>query len=294
MLYLDYAKPVGGGYILNFFADTVEDLKEISDGKKFVTKNGTDYGVPLASSTVIITAPDKSKKTYVLNKKGEWVEGGESTKPTFIEEYNMAGMGMCITWLIRSLVDRGGINKNTYDAILQDSWFNAVPIGHGYYKNQNTPEDGNGAGESGKIVGNSEYAPLRQQFDSNKVYRVEFTPKLLPVPWGDDGSVELFEDNPEMYKRYVYVCRIISSDNVDENGPGGYMVNSDCLLTTQEEVEQFLQNVGEKEIIDGPEFMLAYNNFKTSTYTVDGNVSWIMGAWTTKECEVFILNISEA
>ena len=33
MLYLDFAKPVEGGYILNFFADTVEDIEEISNGK---------------------------------------------------------------------------------------------------------------------------------------------------------------------------------------------------------------------------------------------------------------------
>ena len=45
MLYLDFAKPVEGGYILNFFADTVEDIEEISNDKKFVTLNGTDYGV---------------------------------------------------------------------------------------------------------------------------------------------------------------------------------------------------------------------------------------------------------
>lgn len=62
MLYLDYAKPVEGGYILNFFADDVKDIEEISNGKKFVTKNGTDYGVPLDGSTVVITSPDKTKK----------------------------------------------------------------------------------------------------------------------------------------------------------------------------------------------------------------------------------------
>lgn len=41
-----------------------------------MTKNGTDYGVPLASSTIVITMPDKTKKTYVLNEVGEWQEGG--------------------------------------------------------------------------------------------------------------------------------------------------------------------------------------------------------------------------
>ena len=38
MLYLDYAKPIGERYILNFFADKVEDIQEVSNGKSFVTK----------------------------------------------------------------------------------------------------------------------------------------------------------------------------------------------------------------------------------------------------------------
>lgn len=77
MLYLDYAKPLADGkYILSFFADSVADLESISHGQKFVTKNGTDYGVPQPSSTVVITMPDKTRKTYILNKAGEWQEGG--------------------------------------------------------------------------------------------------------------------------------------------------------------------------------------------------------------------------
>lgn len=77
MLYLDYAKPLADGkYILSFFADSAADLESISHGQKFVTKNGTDYGVPQPSSTVVITMPDKTKKTYVLNEAGEWQEGG--------------------------------------------------------------------------------------------------------------------------------------------------------------------------------------------------------------------------
>ena len=67
MLYLDYAKPVEGGYILNFFADKVEDMESIAGGKEFITKNGTNYGVPLKGSTVVITAPDQVKRTFVLD-----------------------------------------------------------------------------------------------------------------------------------------------------------------------------------------------------------------------------------
>ena len=76
MIYLDYAKATPNGYILNFFADKEADISDISNGKRFVTKNGTDYGVPQPSSTVIITMPDKTRKTYILNKAGEWQEGG--------------------------------------------------------------------------------------------------------------------------------------------------------------------------------------------------------------------------
>lgn len=79
MLYLDYAKQMNNGYILNFFADNEDDILEVADGKEFITKNGTNYGVPLASSTVVITMPDKSEKTYVFNDEGVWEIGGEKS-----------------------------------------------------------------------------------------------------------------------------------------------------------------------------------------------------------------------
>lgn len=62
-----------GGYILSFFADSVEDLESISHGQKFVTKNGTDYGVPQAGSTVIVTSPNSGKTTYVMDAESVWV-----------------------------------------------------------------------------------------------------------------------------------------------------------------------------------------------------------------------------
>ncbi len=86
MLYLDYAKPVKGGYILNFFADKAEDMESITGGKEFVTKNGTNYGVPLKGSTVVITAPDKEKKTFVLDENGEWNEGGLDPNQFYTKE----------------------------------------------------------------------------------------------------------------------------------------------------------------------------------------------------------------
>lgn len=74
MLYLDYAKPLADGkYILSFFADSAADLESISHGQKFITKNGTDYGVPQAGSTVIVTSPNSGKTTYVMDADGVWV-----------------------------------------------------------------------------------------------------------------------------------------------------------------------------------------------------------------------------
>ena len=82
MLYLDYVKKMDNGYIMNFFADKEEDILTVSDGKPFVTNNGTNYGAPLESSTIVITMPDKTKKTYVLMGNGMWREEslGENNK----------------------------------------------------------------------------------------------------------------------------------------------------------------------------------------------------------------------
>ena len=77
MLYLNYAKQVAGiGYILNFFADSEKDIEEVSGGKSFISNNGINYGAPLSSSTIVITYPDKTKKTYVLYEDGNWYAGG--------------------------------------------------------------------------------------------------------------------------------------------------------------------------------------------------------------------------
>lgn len=75
MYYLANAKLVNGSYILNFFADTKEDLAKVPTDTKFITSNGTDYGIPLASS--MVTVIDKGiTKNYVLNADGEYVEAG--------------------------------------------------------------------------------------------------------------------------------------------------------------------------------------------------------------------------
>lgn len=75
MLYLDYAKQTENGYIMNFFANSVEDLEDISEGKEFVTKNGTNYGVPAPQSVVTITNRDGEKTTYLMGEDGNWIPG---------------------------------------------------------------------------------------------------------------------------------------------------------------------------------------------------------------------------
>lgn len=75
MYYLANAKLVNGSYVLNFFADTKEDLAKVPTDTKFIASNGTDYGIPLASS--IVTVIDKGvTKNYMLNADGEYVEAG--------------------------------------------------------------------------------------------------------------------------------------------------------------------------------------------------------------------------
>lgn len=75
MLYLDYAKKKENGYILNFFADSYDDLEEVSDGKEYITLNGVNYGVPMAESVVTITNKNGEKTTYVMGGDGQWVQG---------------------------------------------------------------------------------------------------------------------------------------------------------------------------------------------------------------------------
>lgn len=74
MLYLDYAKPLyNGKYILNFFADSIDDLEQISHGESFKTKNGFNYGSPQPGSTVTITMPNSNKTVYSLDASNKWI-----------------------------------------------------------------------------------------------------------------------------------------------------------------------------------------------------------------------------
>ena len=75
MYYLDYAKKVDDRYILNFFADSVEDLKDVSTDKPYITRNGTNYGIPLDTSVVTIIE-EGTKVNYVL-QNGAYIAGGD-------------------------------------------------------------------------------------------------------------------------------------------------------------------------------------------------------------------------
>ena len=75
MYYLDYAKQVGDRYILNFFADSAEDLKDVPTDKPYITRNGTNYGIPLDTSVVTIIE-EGTKVTYVL-QNGAYIAGGD-------------------------------------------------------------------------------------------------------------------------------------------------------------------------------------------------------------------------
>lgn len=75
MYYLDYAKKVGDRYILNFFADTAEDIADVPTNTPYITRNGTNYGVPLETSIVTVIENDV-RKNYVL-QNGAYVAGGD-------------------------------------------------------------------------------------------------------------------------------------------------------------------------------------------------------------------------
>lgn len=75
MFYLDYAKQIGDRYILNFFADSEEDLKDVPTNKPYITRNGTNYGVPLETS--VVTIIEKGVKVNYVLQNGEYIAGGD-------------------------------------------------------------------------------------------------------------------------------------------------------------------------------------------------------------------------
>lgn len=75
MYYLDYAKKVDDRYILNFFADSAEDLKDVPTDKPYITRNGTNYGIPLETS--VVTIIEKGTKVNYVLQNGAYIAGGD-------------------------------------------------------------------------------------------------------------------------------------------------------------------------------------------------------------------------
>lgn len=226
MLYLDYAKSMGNGFILNFFADSIDDIQEVSNGKKFVTLNGTDYGIPQPSSTIVITMPDKTKKTYVLNEGGEWVEGGVKEDPTFKMEYNVAAWGNTSEYTRRLAANFGAANSQDYDN--NEKWLDflknmgspyvAIKDNGGYYQQSYNEEEGNGVAEWGKMTSRWD---RREPLNPDSKYRVRLYPKIY---------IDISDNVGEFYE---WVCKIVAR-NDDFANYGGFLVNEDCQLSVDE------------------------------------------------------------
>lgn len=75
MYYLNYAKQVGDRYILNFFADSAEDLKDVPTNNPYITRNGTNYGIPLETS--VVTIVEKGTKVNYVLQNGAYIAGGD-------------------------------------------------------------------------------------------------------------------------------------------------------------------------------------------------------------------------
>lgn len=127
MLYLDYAKPFADGkYILNLFADSVADLESISHGQKFVTKNGTDYGIPQPGSTVVVTLPNSGKTTYVMDAEGIWVVA---------EDISYSAVVANPSDTATAKLEKLKVNDTTY-ANYTESEIKALASGKAYYKHE--------------------------------------------------------------------------------------------------------------------------------------------------------------
>ena len=75
MYYLDYAKKVDDRYVLNVFADSAEDLKDVPTDKPYITRNGTNYGIPLDTS--VVTIIEGGTKVNCVLQNGAYIAGGD-------------------------------------------------------------------------------------------------------------------------------------------------------------------------------------------------------------------------
>ena len=292
MLYLDYAKKMDNGYIMNFFADKEEDILTVSDGKSFVTNNGTNYGVPLESSTIVITMPDKTKKTYVLDKEGEWKELGDVV---FAEKQNLAGYQNTKEYLYREFfrvlltefkneIESSSFNiynpipEEIYNTILtQDDMLPYAAVKDGnYYTIRFVPEEGVGGEKWGKPLslssGYHEYR--REPLDVNKKYLLNLYPTT-----GLNKS--MFEADVNFYQ---WICKVMASKENDY----AVMVDDNCTLT----YDELVHSNWDENTPGAPEIFLGFWRFAPEdTIGISGDM--LEGAYTTKECEYFLFECTE-
>ena len=218
MLYLDYAKKIGDRYILNFFADSIEDITEISNNKRFVTKNGTDYGVPLASSTIVITMPDKTKKTYVLNEVGEWQEDGVDMDYSKLEN---------VPIILANLADKDFIPEaNTYYEHLGETTENFIKgVIYFYDGTEYKAIDGSGSG-AGVQPDYNQNDSTQPDYIKNRPFYAEMTStevanfRLISGNLKEDGSEVTVDYNGESYTGTV--------ENVGDMNDPRYVLNIDA------------------------------------------------------------------
>lgn len=243
MLYLDYAKPLTGGkYILNFFAESIEDLDNISHGQRFITKNGIDYGVPQPSSTVVITMPDKTKKTYVLNEAGEWQEGGVDMDYSKLENAPI---------ILANLADKEFIPEaNTYYEHLGETTEDFIKgIIYLYDGKEYKAIDGSGSGAGVQSDYNqndnaaADYIKNRPFYEETKTALAEVFNETLAFEW--DTEVNLKFSVSEFAGAPMKGVAVGESVTVIFNGV-------EYNLTTQELPDEFK---GEVEAVGGAGFL---------------------------------------
>ena len=69
MITLNYAKKINDKYVMNFYADTEDDLQNFDASKEFLF-----YGVPAEGSVVTITSNEQDAGNYYLNGEGNFVK----------------------------------------------------------------------------------------------------------------------------------------------------------------------------------------------------------------------------
>lgn len=83
MITLGYAKKIGDRYVMNFFADTEEDLENFDTKANFMF-----YGAPLAGSVITCTSGEQ-KTSYYIDKSGSLVKIKSGDVPSGIGEYEL-------------------------------------------------------------------------------------------------------------------------------------------------------------------------------------------------------------